>query len=158
VKNTRTKICQKEKAKIDSLKKVWKEERLNTKKVFILIGIKNQKHLGVELVEGKIGKLAFDDDLWIMFQFFKQERGFFDHIREFSARVSGSNSKKRDKALKANIIGNSNNFLGFSTEFGKWILDSSNHVLLRLIHRLPDGFWEVVTDANCLQRLVPNRV
>jgi len=134
----------KEKAKIDSLKKVEKK-KVEYEEVFILDrNKKSEATLGVELVEGKIGKaLAFDDDYDYVSL---NKTGFFDQYESFSTSLWVNPKKEETRHLK-NIIGNSNNFLGFYRGW-EMILDSSNHVSLRLIHRLPDDYLEVVTDAK----------
>jgi len=133
----------KEKAKIDSLKK---EAKKKSKKEYeeVLILDKNkvsEATLGVALVEGQIGKgLEFDDD----FDYVSLNKvGFFDQYDPFSASVWIHPENEEAKHLK-NVIGNSANFLGF---YRGWelLLDSANYLSLRLIHRLPDDYIEVVT-------------
>lgn len=133
----------KEKAKIDSLKKVAKKKgKKEYEEVLILDNNKvSEATLGVTLVEGKLGMgVSFDDD----YDYVSLNKvGFFDQYESFSASV-WVNPKAEETKHDKNIIGNSANFLGF---FRGWemILDSSNHIALRLIHRLPDDYIEVVT-------------
>ncbi len=134
----------KEKAKIDSLKMVEKK-KIETEEILILDkNKKSEATLGVELVAGKKGKaLAFDDDYDYVSL---NDNGFYDQYDPFSASVWVNPKKEEINHLK-NIIGNSNNFLGFYRGW-EMILDSSNHVSLRLIHRLPDDYLEVVTEDS----------
>ncbi|MEN2281869.1 DUF1553 domain-containing protein [Algoriphagus sp. SE2] len=133
----------KEKAKIDSIKKEQKKKK-KTEYEEVLILDKNkvsEATLGVELTEGKVGKgVVFDDD----FDYVSLNKvGFFDQYDAFSGSVWIKPEKEEAKHLK-NIMGNSANFLGF---YRGWelLLDSANHLSLRLIHRLPDDYIEVVT-------------
>lgn len=131
----------KEKAKIDSLKKVAAKKK-EFEEVLILDKNKvSEATLGVELVEGKLGKgVAFDED----FDYVSLKKvGFFDQYDPFSASVWINPEKEEAKHLK-NVIGNSANFLGFYRGW-EMLLDSANHLSLRLIHRLPDDYIEVVT-------------
>lgn len=134
----------KEKAKIDSLKKAAKK-KVEYEEVFILDkNKKSEATLGVEIVKGKKGNAVFFDEDYDYVSLNKT--GFFDQYESFSASLWVNPKKEETKHLK-NIIGNSNNFLGFYRGW-EMILDSSNHVSLRLIHRLPDDYLEVVTEAK----------
>lgn len=132
----------KEKAKIDSLKKVAEKKKKEYEEVLILDKNKNSEAtLGVELVAGKFGMGAsFDDD----YDYISLGKlGFFDQYDAFSASVWINPTKEENLHLK-NLIGNSANFLGFYRGW-EMQLDSTNHLSLRLIHRLPDDYIEVVT-------------
>lgn len=136
----------KEKAKIDSLKKVAKKkDKKEFEEVLILDNNKvSEATLGVTLIEGKQGKgVYFDDD----YDYVSLNKvGFFDQYESFSASVWVNPKAEEAKHIK-NVIGNSANFLGF---FRGWemILDSTNHISLRLIHRLPDDYIEVASTSE----------
>jgi hypothetical protein len=135
----------KEKAKIDSLKEVAKKKK-KTEYEEVLILDKNkvsEATLGVELLDGKQGKgVAFDND----FDYVSLKKvGFFDQYDAFSASVWINPTKEETIHVK-NVMGNSGNFLGFYRGW-EMILDSANHLSLRLIHRLPDDYIEVVTTS-----------
>ncbi|WP_373400674.1 LamG-like jellyroll fold domain-containing protein [Algoriphagus halophilus] len=55
--------------------------------------------------------------------------------------------QENEKRHIQNIIGNSNNFLGFYRGW-EMFLDSANHLSVRLIHRLPDDYLEVITEKS----------
>ncbi len=131
----------KEKAKIDSLKEVAKKKKEYEEVLILDKNKKSEATLGVELVDGKLGMgVTFDDDYDYVSL---KEVGFFDQYDAFSASVWVNPKKEEAQHLK-NLMGNSANFLGFYRGW-EMILDSTNHLALRLIHRLPDDYIEVVT-------------
>lgn len=135
----------KEKAKIDSLKKANKKKKKEYEEILILDNNKNaEATLGVELVNGWKGKgLLFDDD----YDYVSLNKvGFFDQYDSFSASA-WIKPQENEKRHIQNIIGNSNNFLGFYRGW-EMFLDSANHLSVRLIHRLPDDYLEVITEKS----------
>ncbi|WP_296699628.1 DUF1553 domain-containing protein [Algoriphagus sp.] len=131
----------KEKAKIDSLKKVASKKK-EYEEVLILDQNKiSEATLGVELVKGKKGNgVSFDDD----YDYVSLNKvGFFDQYESYSTSLWINLKEEEVKHIK-NIIGNSTNFGGF---YRGWelFLDSANHLSIRLIHRLPDDYIEVIT-------------
>ncbi|MBN7815000.1 DUF1553 domain-containing protein [Algoriphagus pacificus] len=131
----------KEKAKIDSLKKVAAKKKEYEEVLILDQNKKSEATLGVELVPGKAGKaVAFDSD----YDYVSLNKvGFFDQFDSFSASVWINPADEEEKHIK-NIIGNSTNFLGFYRGW-EMFLDSANHLAIRLIHRLPDDYIEVAS-------------
>ncbi len=105
---------------------------------------KSEATLGVSTGKGKKGNgLVFDDD----FDYASlNEIGWIEHYEPFSASI-WINPTKREKAHAKTIMGNSNSYSAF---FRGWdfTLDSTNHIKVRLIHRLPDDYIEVITDRT----------
>ncbi|MCS5490558.1 DUF1553 domain-containing protein [Algoriphagus limi] len=134
----------KEKAKIDSIKKA-KKKKVEFEEVLILDKNKiSEATLGVELVEGKIGKaVSFDDDYDYVSL---NKSGFYDLYDPFSVSL-WINPKKEETKHIQNIIGNTGNFASFYRGW-EMFLDSMNHLNLRLIHRLPDDYIEVTTKSQ----------
>ncbi|MFC3879121.1 DUF1553 domain-containing protein [Algoriphagus namhaensis] len=136
-------LSPKEKAKVDSLKAVEKKKKKVEYEEYLILD-KNkisEATPGVELSEAKVGKgVVFDDD----YDYVSLNKiGFFDQYDRFSTSLWVNPKKEETRHIK-NIIGNSTNFLGF---FRGWemILDSANHLSVRLIHRLPDDYLQVTS-------------
>lgn len=133
--------------KIKRKKKQRKKDKEEKKKpeyeeVLILDGNKkSEATLGVTLAEGKKGKgLLFDEDY--DYASLKKLK-IFDHYDPFSVSA-WINPKRQKEAHVQTVIGNSFLYVSF---FRGWdlALDSTNHLRVRLIHRLPDDYVEVVT-------------
>ena len=97
--------------------------------------------LGVTIVSGKHGNgLYFNED----FDYVSLNKtGWFEHYESFSASL-WINPEKLDKEHMKTVLGNSNSYAG---QYRGWdfALDTTNHLKMRLIHRLPDDFIEVIT-------------
>jgi hypothetical protein len=132
----------KEKAKADSVKKTRKIEYEE-----VLILDKNKKSeatLGVSLAEGKRGKgVSFDHDYDYVSL---NDAGWIEHYESFSASV-WVNPKKSEKPHIKTVMGNSNNYSGMYRGW-EFALDSTNRLSMRMIHRLPDDYLEVVTEKS----------
>jgi len=135
---TVTKAADKDKEK----EKVKKKKEIEYEEVFLIDNSKMaEATLGITSVPGKIGNgLAFDDDYdYISLK----EVGSFEHYEQFSASI-WINPVKSEKEHIKSIMGNSGTYQSFHRGW-EFALDSSNHLTMRLIHRLPDDFLELKT-------------
>ncbi|TDQ17526.1 cytochrome c [Algoriphagus boseongensis] len=135
----------KEKAKIDSLKKAKKPE---FEEVLILDKNKiSEATLGISLVDGQKGRgLLFDDD----YDYVSLNKvGLIENYDPLSISLWINPIKEEAKHIKT-LVGNSQDFGGHYRGW-EFALDSGNHLSLRLIHRLPDEYIEVITETSVPQ-------
>jgi hypothetical protein len=126
----------KKKSKMDTSKTVEYEQ------VLILDNNKtSEATLGVTLEEGKQGKGALFDGEYDYVSLI--DIGAFEHFEPFSVST-WIKTNRQGKGPTQTIIGNSNQFQSFYRGWD-FALDSTNHLQVRLIHRLPDELIEVVT-------------
>jgi len=145
----------KEQEKKEKLKKKGKEKdkkgeekkkkEIEYEEVFIVDNNKvSEATLGVSIVSGKQGNgLYFDDD----YDYVSLNKGgWIEHYEPFSASI-WINPKKVDKPHMKTVMGNSNTY---SAQYRGWdfALDTTNHLRLRLIHRLPDDFLELISEEK----------
>jgi len=119
-----------------------KKKEIEYEEVFIVDNNKiSEATLGVTMVPGKKGNGFYFDDDFDYVRLIKM--GGFEHYEPFSASL-WINPKKPDKPHMKTLLGNSG---FFSADYRGWdfALDSTNHLKMRLIHRLPDDFIEVIT-------------
>jgi len=120
-----------------------KKKEIEYEEVFIVDNNKvSEATLGVSIVPGKKGNgLYFDDDFDYVSLI---KTGWFEHYEPYSGSL-WINPKKLDKPHMKTVLGNSNNY---AADYRGWdfALDSTNHLKMRLIHRLPDDFLEVITN------------
>ncbi len=118
----------KEKKKEEPPKKKYKEmQMLDDNK-------EAEANLKVTLAEGKFGKAVYFNEEYDIVELLKI--GQFDHEDPFSISAWVS-TEKDTKGSSQTIIGNAGNVFQFHRGWDM-VLDSSNHVKVRLIHRLPD--------------------
>jgi len=104
---------------------------------------------GVTLVNGHSGNAAYFDDEYD--QIALNETGLFDTYQPFSA-AAWIKTNRTEAGPTQTIMGNSNNYAG---DYRGWdmYLDSTRQLRVRLIHRLPDDYIEVVApigiEGNC---------
>ncbi len=146
-----TKFFEEDKTKAEKEKEKKAQEKDKKKKeieyeeVFLLDGTrKAETTLGVTMAEGKRGKgLMFDDD----YDYVSLNKvGFIEHYEPISAS-SWINPRQTEKAHIQTIMGNSTTYSGFYRGW-EFALDTTNHLTLRFIHRLPDDFLEVTTEKT----------
>jgi hypothetical protein len=121
-----------------------KKKEIEYEEVFIVDNNKtSEATLGVSIVPGKKGNgLYFDDDYDYVSL---TKAGLIEHYEPFSASI-WINPKKVEKVHMKTIMGNSNNY---SAQYRGWdfALDTTNHLKMRLIHRLPDDYIELITES-----------
>jgi hypothetical protein len=136
-----------EEDKKDKKKEVKKEEV--KKKVYIEMQmLDNNKeaeaNLKITLIDGKYGKAGYFNEEYDIVTL--RNIGEFEHFDPFS--VSTWISTEKDSiGSSQTIIGNSGNVLQFNRGW-EMALDSSNHIRVRLIHRLPDEVISVSSLAT----------
>lgn len=116
-------------------KKKEKEKKKEYKEMQMLDGNKEaEANLKVTLTEGKYGKAAYFNEEYDIVKLLKI--GEFEHFDPFS--VSTWISTEKDSiGSSQTIIGNTGHVFQYHRGWDM-ALDSSNHVRVRLIHRLPD--------------------
>ncbi|WP_455169471.1 DUF1549 domain-containing protein, partial [Aegicerativicinus sediminis] len=123
-----------------------KEKKEPKKKIFQEIQIldgnkKEEANLKITLEEGKYGKSLFFNEEYDVVSLRKV--GEFDHMDSFS--VSAWISTNQDSiGSTQTIIGNSGNIFQYHRGWDM-VLDSTNHLRVRMIHRLPDEFISVTS-------------
>ncbi|HEY5686930.1 MAG TPA: DUF1553 domain-containing protein [Yeosuana sp.] len=132
------KEIKKKKKKEEKDKKDKKKEEVKKKEFKELQMLDNNKeaeaNLKITLVDGKYGKAAYFNEEYDIITL--RNIGGFEHFDPFSVST-WVNTEKDSLGSSQTIIGNSGNVLQYHRGW-EMALDSSNHVRVRLIHRLPD--------------------
>lgn len=120
-----------------------KKKEIEYEEVFIADKNKiSEATLGVTITPGKFGNAFYFDEDFDYVSLIKT--GWFEHYESFSASL-WINPRNLDKPHMKTLVGNSN---FYSADYRGWdfALDTTNHLKMRLIHRLPDDFIEVITN------------
>ncbi|WP_395437595.1 DUF1553 domain-containing protein [Gaetbulibacter aquiaggeris] len=132
------KEIKKKKKKEEKDKKDKKKEEVKKKEFKELQMLDNNKeaeaNLKITLVDGKYGKAAYFNEEYDIITL--RNIGGFEHFDPFSVSTWVT-TEKDSLGSSQTIIGNSGNVLQYHRGW-EMALDSSNHVRVRLIHRLPD--------------------
>ncbi|MCA6073750.1 DUF1553 domain-containing protein [Fulvivirga sedimenti] len=135
--------------KIEDYKKEIKKKNKKAKKEYedikLLDGNKKAEGtLNVDLAEGKFGNALVLNDEYDYVEL--NEIGEFNHYDPFSVNV-WANTTRSGKGPTQTIIGNSGPYIA---DYRGWelALDSTAHISVRLIHRLPDDFIHVVSEET----------
>ncbi len=135
--------------KIEDYKKEIKKKNKKAKKEYedvkILDGNKKAEGtLNIDLADGKFGKAAVLNEEYDYVLL--REMGEFDHYDPFSVNV-WANTTRAEKGPTQTIIANSGVYIA---DYRGWelALDSTSHITVRLIHRLPDDFIHIVSEET----------
>jgi hypothetical protein len=145
IKKKKKKEDKKKKSKEKSKEeKVVKKEKKEYKEMQMLDNDKEaEANLKITLTEGKYGQAAYFNEEYDIVTL--RKIGEFDHADPFS--VSTWISTEKDSiGSSQTIIGNTGTVFQYHRGW-ELVLDSTNHVRVRLIHRLPDELISVSTSA-----------
>jgi len=130
-------IKKKKPANVDDEEKKEEVKKKEYKELQMLDDNKNaEANLKITLTDGKYGKAAYFNEEYDEISL--RKIGEFQYYDPFSVST-WVNTEKDSLGSSQTIIGNSGTVLQFHRGW-ELALDSSNHVRVRLIHRLPDEF------------------